>query len=315
MNPTAEPSPSTSLMRLPAQLIEDALYCFSRFPRACVAHLRDNVHRLVRGRYRTSDDRGCVFGILSELLPAAERISDRESLTRHFTGGHGETHREQERYQPARYLVRAWDGENDPGTVLRYGWCGQRRMTVEDVRDLAGLYLSRAGKDDQAGSSGEDAEAPPLVRRVSTLASLLAKVCLAVALVIGGVACQSGPKITKDPQTGAELVDMGTSVMKKYGLLYQKYTNGSTTLENLVMDGDETVVPVKAADVYQTTELAELALEGLKATTANPNKIPKDPNKVPVDPHKPVPPGNPNYVAPPPVPVTEAPGVVPPPGG
>ncbi len=129
-----------SLRSLHPQIIGDALYCFSKFDPSCVRHLRDNAHRLVRGSYADGRGRGCIFGILSELLPAGERIHDRESLTTYFTGGHGPLYRERECYQPARYLVRVWDGDRDPGTVLRYdNWSGT--FTADQVRDLAQLHL------------------------------------------------------------------------------------------------------------------------------------------------------------------------------
>lgn len=149
-----------SLRALHPQIIGDALYCFSKFDASCVRHLRDNVHRLVRGSYADGRDRGCIFGILSELLPAADRIHDRESLTTYFTGGHGPLYRERESYQPARYLVRVWDGDRDPGTVLRYdNWSGT--FTADQVRDLAQLHLDM--------TTAEKQEAPAPARPASML--------------------------------------------------------------------------------------------------------------------------------------------------
>ena len=130
---------------------------------------------------------------------------------------------------------------------------------------------------------------------------------LVVSVCLLGASCQSKPKIKVDPVTGVKTVDLGNTWLKKSGIDYQKFTDtDGSVMESVVIDGDETVVPVKAADVYQVTELSRLALEGLKATTKNPNKIPKDPNTLPVDPnkavvdpHQVVPPGNPNFVPPP----------------
>jgi hypothetical protein len=152
-----------SLRNLHPQIIGDALYCFSKFDPACVRHLRDNVQRLVRGSYSDGRGRGCIFGILSELLPATQRIHDRESLTTYFTGGHGPLFRERECYQPARYLVRVWDGDRDPGTVLRYeNWNGT--FTAEQVRELADLHLELLEAHDQ-----EEAAPAPAASRASAM--------------------------------------------------------------------------------------------------------------------------------------------------
>jgi hypothetical protein len=49
-------------------------------------------------------------------------------------------YRELPDYQPARYLVRIWDGDRDHGTEARYeSWRG--RLTPENMRDLADIYL------------------------------------------------------------------------------------------------------------------------------------------------------------------------------
>lgn len=50
-------------------------------------------------------------------------------------------YRELPEYQPARYLVRVWDGDRDPGTEARYdSWRG--RLTPAHIRDLADIHLS-----------------------------------------------------------------------------------------------------------------------------------------------------------------------------
>jgi hypothetical protein len=122
------------------QIIRDALYCFSKFDIASVQHLRDNSHRLIRHAYMDDDANGCIFGLLSENLPAHLRIRDRGSLTTWFTGGCGPMYRELPEYQPARYLVRIWDGDRDHGTEARYeSWRG--RLTQENIRDLAEIQL------------------------------------------------------------------------------------------------------------------------------------------------------------------------------
>lgn len=90
--------------------VEDDLhFCFEQFPLACLLHLRENRHRLIRGHYQDSQGGGCLFFLLSELLPRAQRITSKPELTRFFTGGSGDPFCEQPEYQPARYVVRIWD--------------------------------------------------------------------------------------------------------------------------------------------------------------------------------------------------------------
>ncbi|MFZ4766319.1 MAG: hypothetical protein ACOYMN_15315 [Roseimicrobium sp.] len=122
------------------QIIRDALYCFSKFDVACVEFLRDNAHRLTRHTYMDEEGNGCIFGLLSEPLPEKERIRDRSALTTWFTGGCGYLFRERPEYQPARYLVRVWDGDRDPGTEERYE-CWRGHLTKQNIRDLAEIYL------------------------------------------------------------------------------------------------------------------------------------------------------------------------------
>lgn len=83
---------------------------FDRFPKACLEHLKTNRHRLTRGCY-TDGQRGCLMFLLSERLPAEQRIDSRTSLTKFFTGRSGYPACEEPQYQPARWLVRLIDGE------------------------------------------------------------------------------------------------------------------------------------------------------------------------------------------------------------
>src|SRR4029078_8741151 len=117
------------LRHVHSQIIRDALYCFSKFDIACVQHLRDNSHRLVRHTYMDEDGNGCIFGLLSEILPAHLRIRDRGSLTTWFTGGCGPMYRELPEYQAARYLVRIWDGDRAHRPDSRYEYSRGRRPT------------------------------------------------------------------------------------------------------------------------------------------------------------------------------------------
>jgi hypothetical protein len=140
------------LRHVHSQIIRDALYCFSKFDIACVQHLRDNAHRLVRHTYMDEDGNGCVFGLLSENLPAHLRIRDRGSLTTWFTGGCGPMYRELPEYQAARYLVRIWDGDRDHGTEARYdSWRG--RLSQENMRDLTEIYLELHGEAQQSATA------------------------------------------------------------------------------------------------------------------------------------------------------------------
>ena len=134
------------LRHVHSQIIEDALYCFSKFDPSCVKHLRENVHRLVCHTYADDEGNGCIFGLLTETLPLHMRIRDRGSLTTWFTGGCGPMYRELPEYQPARYLVRIWDGDRDPGTEARYdSWRG--RLSQENIRDLADIHLAMHGEN------------------------------------------------------------------------------------------------------------------------------------------------------------------------
>jgi hypothetical protein len=98
------------------QVEADLRWSFGYFPLASLLHLRENSHRLIRGKFRV-EDRGCLFNLLSEVLAPAERIASPAALTRHFTGRSGFPACEEPQYQPARWLVRLIDGLTTP----RYG--------------------------------------------------------------------------------------------------------------------------------------------------------------------------------------------------
>lgn len=92
-----------------ARLKDDLRFVFARFPRESLVHLRNNFHRLSYGSFVGVDGTGCLFHILSEVLPPRKRIVSRETLSWHFTGGTSGVHRELPSYQPARYLLKAFD--------------------------------------------------------------------------------------------------------------------------------------------------------------------------------------------------------------
>lgn len=96
-----------------AQMIADLEFCFEDprwFSLEELKNLKKNFDRLVRGRYHGDNGTGCIFGLLTaNRSTGGEQIDCREKLTRFFTGGSGADYRELEIYQPARWLVRAWD--------------------------------------------------------------------------------------------------------------------------------------------------------------------------------------------------------------
>jgi hypothetical protein len=96
---------------------DDLLFVFNRFDLTCLRFVRDNRRLLIRKQYYGPHGKGCLLGLLSSTLPADQRIGSREDLTRFFTGGTSDEHRELPDYQPARWVVRLIDGEK----VARYG--------------------------------------------------------------------------------------------------------------------------------------------------------------------------------------------------
>jgi hypothetical protein len=120
----------------PQQVFNDLRFAASFFPTESLSHLRANRHRLVRGAYRRAG-KGCMFNLLSEVLPADQQIDTRESLTRFFTGTSGEAVRELPQYQPARWLVRLFDGQDCAG---RYG--NYRLLELDDLMDMLDVLIA-----------------------------------------------------------------------------------------------------------------------------------------------------------------------------
>ena len=119
-----------------AQVRRDLIACFQRFPLASLLHLRENFHRLIRGHYRT-DGGGCVFHLLSEVLP--ERIASRRDLIGYFTGT-AANECDESVYRPAKHIVKIWDGDlSHPDTLTRYpgvkklGKCFLRALLLEAI--------------------------------------------------------------------------------------------------------------------------------------------------------------------------------------
>ncbi|MCB1208249.1 MAG: hypothetical protein KDK97_02925 [Verrucomicrobiales bacterium] len=122
------------LRSLPWQVVADALDAFAHFGADRVEHLRDSTHRLIRNHFRDDHGGGCIFHLLSEADGPDGWIHSKESLTRYFTGGCGEAFRHQPQYQPAKWLVRVWDGEK----TTRYGnWNAITPAMIHDLCELA----------------------------------------------------------------------------------------------------------------------------------------------------------------------------------
>ena len=99
------------------RIIADLDYVFDDMPLACLRHLRANFRRLIRRKYDDGAGGKCIFALATEVLPEARRIVCRKSLTRFYGGDPEAPH-----YQPARALVRVWDGHDaDPIALARYG--------------------------------------------------------------------------------------------------------------------------------------------------------------------------------------------------
>lgn len=138
---------------------DDLRTVFGYFPLACLLHLRANRHRLIRGKY-FEDGRGCMFYLLSEVLPAEERIDRPAALTRHFTGRSGYPACEEPQYQPARWLVRLIDGLACPryGMISHLSWntvfrcleraIAQRIAAEQEARQGAQRTPPRLGQGD-----------------------------------------------------------------------------------------------------------------------------------------------------------------------
>lgn len=104
---------------------DDLNSVFLRFPVRCLQHVLTNRHRLISGSYQDAVGNGCLFYLLSELLPS--KIDSREALTRFFTGAVGYPASESETFKPARWLVRLIDCQICDRVRDRYG---------DDVRNL-----------------------------------------------------------------------------------------------------------------------------------------------------------------------------------
>lgn len=98
-------------------IVSDLNYVFDDMPLKCLRHLRANFRRLIRGKFDDGAGGKCIFALATEVLPETRRVVCRKSLTRFYGGD-----REAAHYQPARALVRLWDGHTTDSVVMaRYG--------------------------------------------------------------------------------------------------------------------------------------------------------------------------------------------------
>jgi hypothetical protein len=119
-----------------ARLISDLDFVFQDprwFSLKELLHLKQNFHRLVRHTYQTESGTGCIFGLLTENRTDDSRITSRETLTWLFTGGCGEGYKDLPVYQPARWIVRAWDRQS----CDRYSGVTLARATLREALDRA----------------------------------------------------------------------------------------------------------------------------------------------------------------------------------
>ena len=126
------------------QLWDDLVAALSYFPIASLILLRESRNHLVRGRFEDGPH-GCIFNMLSRVLPAEERIIDKCSLTRFFTGGSGKIdpkYPKMSEYQPARNLVRLYDYQSCTCTPPdRYG--DTTELSVEQLMAFLDVEIKR----------------------------------------------------------------------------------------------------------------------------------------------------------------------------
>jgi hypothetical protein len=121
-------------------IMADLDYVFDDMPLESLRHLYSNFRRLIRGRFDDGAGGKCIFALATEVLPEARRIVCRKSLTRFYGGDPEAAH-----YQPARALVRLWDGHSGDSIVLaRYGTGPRlsRRLLLKALKRA--LHLRRA---------------------------------------------------------------------------------------------------------------------------------------------------------------------------
>jgi hypothetical protein len=114
-----------------ARQIADLEYVFTRVPLEALLHLDKHFARLSRGSYSAPGSKGCLMYLLTERLPSRLRITSKESLILFWTGKARQKANYDPEYQPAKWLVRAFDGQR----TRRY--CGNplEFSTIRQVLD------------------------------------------------------------------------------------------------------------------------------------------------------------------------------------
>ena len=132
------------LAKLHPQVVADLCYALSFFPLASLILLRESGSHLIRRRFEDGH-KGCIFNLLSRVVSSDQRIRDKSSLTRYFTGGSAAVdpkYPEMACYQPTRWLVRLWDGQ--VATIRpadRYG--DTRHLTVAELMAFLDAEIPR----------------------------------------------------------------------------------------------------------------------------------------------------------------------------
>lgn len=124
------------------QVVADLRQVFACFPLASLLHVRANRHRLIRWNYTTPDGKGCLMNLLSEPLPQAQRIYSKDSLMRFFCADWqpGRDCSGNLEYQPAKWIVRLWDGHICDQLRARYA--GHTHLTEDELFAVLDMVIA-----------------------------------------------------------------------------------------------------------------------------------------------------------------------------
>jgi hypothetical protein len=133
-------------MPVPQQVIDDLQFALSYFPLRSLIHVRANRDRLIRSAYRRGE-KGCLFNLLSEVLPINQQINSRQNLMQFFTGMRDLDASQIAEYQPARWLVRLVDGQDCGGrygSYVRLRWMDLTKFLDREIARRIGIELQAA---------------------------------------------------------------------------------------------------------------------------------------------------------------------------
>ena len=138
------------------QVAADLRYIFSRASLESLLHLRDNRHRLTRWNYSTHDGRGCIMYLLTERMPADQRITSKDSLMRFFCDGWrpGKDCSHDPEYQAAKWIVRLWDGHICEQLRHRYG--AYTFLSEEDLFNLLDEVIAERQAIEREAKANEE---------------------------------------------------------------------------------------------------------------------------------------------------------------